>query len=507
MDDLKGIAFHSIYQHDQVPFSETLDQTNYGRWYYATNNTTDLTYRSGACADVRGEFSQFGSLDDSDDTSFRDSTKNQHVFAFAVDLGKVATNSVRTLFSIGLAQKQAIQFQGHAGAGSLRSSWAHHFRTDTEALAFFHHDYAYAAEQSINIDDQIRSDALAVAGPDYAALTTLVFRQAFSALEIARYRKEDLVFLKEISSNGNMQTVDVLYPFHTILLHINPRLLKLSLDPLFINQESGHFPQEYSIHDLGLHFPNATGHDDGKDEAMPIEESANMLIMTLAYTQRADDSYYLVQHYKILRQWAEYLVKDTLHAPKQLSTDDFMGELANQTNLALKGIIGIKAMAVIARTIGNDLDEERYSSIAHDYIIEWQSLSISRDDELPHATLAYGQNDSHGLLYNLYVDKQLGLNLVPEEIYEMQSNFYPAVKKEYGVPLDTRQKWWVKSDWQLWAAAVASDETRDLLIQDVANFARTTISAAPLSDLYNANNARYVNRSQLSCFTWLVLMV
>ena len=43
-----------------------------------------------------------------------------------------------------------------------------------------------------------------------------------------------------------------------------------------------------------------------------------------------------------------------------------------------------------------------------------------------------------GLLYNLFADKELGLNLVPQSVYDMQSTFYPTVEEEYGVPLDTR---------------------------------------------------------------------
>lgn len=43
-----------------------------------------------------------------------------------------------------------------------------------------------------------------------------------------------------------------------------------------------------------------------------------------------------------------------------------------------------------------------------------------------------------GLLYNLYADRLLGLGLVPESIYDMQSTFYPTVAQTYGVPLDTR---------------------------------------------------------------------
>jgi hypothetical protein len=36
------------------------------------------------------------------------------------------------------------------------------------------------------------------------------------------------------------------------------------------------------MHDLGTHFPNQTGHPDGRDEYMPVEECGDMLIMGLA---------------------------------------------------------------------------------------------------------------------------------------------------------------------------------------------------------------------------------
>jgi len=82
------------------------------------------------------------------------------------------------------------------------------------------------------------------------------------------------------------------------------------------------------MHDLGSHYPNATGHSDGKDEPQPLEECGNMLIMTLAYAQRAKDTAYLTQHYKILNQWTQYLIADALIPANQISTDDFAGPLA-----------------------------------------------------------------------------------------------------------------------------------------------------------------------------------
>lgn len=43
-----------------------------------------------------------------------------------------------------------------------------------------------------------------------------------------------------------------------------------------------------------------------------------------------------------------------------------------------------------------------------------------------------------GLLYNLWADRELGTHLVPQWVYNMQSDFYPTVEHRYGVPLDTR---------------------------------------------------------------------
>ena len=111
-------------------------------------------------------------------------------------------------------------------------------------------------------------------------------------------------------------------------------------------------------------------------EHTPLEECGNMIITTLAYAQRTQDVAYLSQHYNILKQWTGYLVQEALIPANQLSTDDFQGQLANQTYLALKGIIAIKAMSVIAQKTGNTADAANYSGIANDYIGKWQQLAV-----------------------------------------------------------------------------------------------------------------------------------
>lgn len=180
---------------------------------------------------------------------------------------------------------------------------------------------------SNDVDIKIAKDSLAAAGQDYLTLTSLATRQAFGAVQLVGTLEKPYLFLKEISSNGNTQTVDVIFPASPIFFHLNPELVKLLMDPHYENQESGHYPNKYAIHDLGTHYPNATGHPDGNDEPMPLEECGNMMAMTLSYVQRTRNTDYIKQHYPLLKQWADFLVADSLYPNHQLSTDDFAGPL------------------------------------------------------------------------------------------------------------------------------------------------------------------------------------
>ncbi len=265
-------------------------------------------------------------------------------------------------------------------------------------LTFIQVDYFYNdwATKAGLYDHIFAVDSLATGGQDYLTITSLSARQAYGAVQLAGTSSKPYLFLKEISSDGNIQTVDVLFPAMPIFLYSNPVLVKYILDPLFENQEAGKFPQTYAMHDLGANYPRAVGHPTGDGEAMPLEECGNMIIATLAYAQQASDTSYLTLHYNILKQWTGYLVQEALIPAYQLSTDDFQGQLANQTNLALKGIIAIEAMSVISELTGNTADASNYSSIASSYIAKWQTYAVVSTASPPHTNLDYQDSSSHG---------------------------------------------------------------------------------------------------------------
>ena len=104
--------------------------------------------------------------------------------------------------------------------------------------------------------------------------------------------------------------------------------------------------------------------------------------MTLSYTQASGDNFLITNYvwtfvyllrfcasnlrnrfsqFDLLDQWTQFLITDSLIPANQISTDDFAGSLANQTNLAIKGIVGIKAMSVIAGMVGDTARESNYS--------------------------------------------------------------------------------------------------------------------------------------------------
>lgn len=82
----------------------------------------------------------------------------------------------------------------------------------------------------------------------------------------------------------------------------------------------------------------------------------------------------------------------------------------------------------------------------------------------------------------------------------MQSDFYPTVANEYGVPLDTRHTLtkgklastrmvqlitdFMTGDWECFVAAIASASTRSMLIGKLATWLTETPTNRPLTDLY-----------------------
>ncbi|KAJ5092801.1 hypothetical protein N7456_008662 [Penicillium angulare] len=540
-----------IMRENEALLSEINDRAEWGTLHFT--GPTNAQYESGEAGNVRRKFASAGTLGNENDKDFRAIRDRSPVFAFSksFSLGRTsAKTSDSVTFTIALIQIPVVQYASARGLTLMRPLWESWFPTTEELLTFHYNDHAAAGSLAANYSEQVADDAYLSGADDYVDIVALSARQVMGATTFSGTPENPILFLKEISSNGNFQTIDVIFPAFPFFLYTNPRWLAYLLEPLIEHMLSGQYPNSYAMHDLGTHFPNATGHPDGNDEYMPVEECGNILIMGLAIanslqyeesseassmwsTQGSASSGYTTEDssvfplndlqafsgvthqdgkwgggvvgknlaekwvkrsYRLWKQWTGYLVEFSLEPANQLSTDDFAGWLALQTNLALKGIVGINAMSKLAELTGHDSDASYFKDIADKYIAKWEELGMSRDGS--HAKLAYDWYGSWTTIYNLYADAQLcfhldgaddssneSLGFVPRHIYQKQSVWYHYVRQKYGLPLDSRHLY-TKTDWEFFSMAVASKPVRSEILESVARWVNETVTDRPFTDLH-----------------------
>ncbi|KAH9861248.1 hypothetical protein IAQ61_010985 [Plenodomus lingam] len=579
----QGLKTWSVKRQVEQIFTETNDQAEWGQLHFT--GPADARHECGTSALLRQRFARTGTLQNEVDTKFRAVMDEEPVFAFAKKFTLANATSTSTgssvdssvLFTIAHTQDPVTQYASARGLTLMRPLWESWFPTLEKLVQFHYGDFSTSVSLASNYSEQLRIDAYQSGSTNYVDIVALSARQVMGATSFSGTPENPLLFLKEISSNGNCQTVDVIFPAFPFFLYTQPRWLAFLLEPLLEHQLSGQYPNKYSMHDLGTHFPNLTGHADGRDEYMPVEECGDMLIMGLALVnsltynndaeaqsvwssvgndapQRAtgttekpfaltsigshndidyiDETWgggtkgveqakaWLEGSYELWKQWTGYLVEDALEPHNQLCTDDFAGWLPLQTNLALKGIIGIKAFSELALLLDRPGDAKHYKNISEVYIKKWEAFGMSRDGS--HAKLAYDWYGSWTTLYSLYADAVLcfhptitnasslpiasvfpptsreeqqslsshgGRSLIthdfiPHSIYKKQSSWYSAVMQKFGLPLDSRHLY-TKSDWEFEAAAVASESTRKEILDRVARWINETSTDRALTDLYD----------------------
>ncbi|KAL1296952.1 hypothetical protein AAFC00_004555 [Neodothiora populina] len=465
----KKLKTWTVKRRDELLFTENGDRAEWGTLRFT--GPADVRHECGTSALLRQAFSRTGTLQDQVDSDFREIMDEEPVFAFAKSF-KLASNSSdlntsksdvtsdSVLFTVAHIQDPVTQYASARGLTNMRPLWKSWYYTDEELTTFHYHDFKQASALAQNYSDQLAVDAYASGSDSYVDIVALSARQTMGATSFSGTADNPILFLKEISSNGNSQTVDVIFPAFPFFLYTQPRWLAYLLEPLLEHMLSGQYPNNYSMHDLGTHFPNLTGHADGNDEYMPVEECGDMLIMGLALVNSLtygsgqdaqsiwsalgsdhipkpdsispfalatletrdeisglDERWggstqgvkqarkWLGKSYKLWKQWTGYLVEFTLEPHNQLSTDDFAGWLALHTNLALKGIVGIHAMSELAVVMDEHDDSKYYRNVSEAYIKHWEKRAISRDGT--HAKLAYDWYGSWTTLYSLYADALL----------------------------------------------------------------------------------------------------
>ncbi|HWD38788.1 MAG TPA: DUF4965 domain-containing protein [Fimbriimonas sp.] len=395
--------------------------------------------------------------------------------AFSFDLGLVGTNSVARHMMIGYDEIYSILYFGK----KLPPYWRRNGETPSGLFQKAEDQYGSVSARSARFDKELTADATALGGPEYAQILALSYRECMAANGIAADdNKQPLLFTKENTSNGDIATVDVIFPMDPIFVLLSPTLAKASLVSNFAYSASWHWKFPNAPHDLGT-YPQVFGRDDG-GEGMPVEESGNMIILTDAIAHDENSAEFAAPWWPQLTQWAHYLEQYGLDPEDQLCTDDFMGHLAHNANLSVKAILALAAYGDLCRFRGDKANADKYMKMAKVDAQHWVQVADAGNRSL----LAFDQPNTWSQKYNLVWDKILGLNVFPPEVARKEVAFYKTVMQPFGLPLDSRTHL-TKTDWTIWSATMAeSPEDFRGFISPIYRYLNETTTRDPISDSY-----------------------
>ncbi len=375
----------------------------------------------------------------------------------------------------------------------LQAWWKRNGSTMNDLLGIAAKDFNTLLSRCKSFDEELLNDLNQLGGKKYAQMCALVYRQSLAAHKlVADKNGMPLFFSKENFSNGCIGTVDVIYPFSPFALLFSPMLTKAMLQPLLDYSASPRWKFPFAPHDMGT-YPYATGQvygggEDSEENQMPVEETGNMIIMLAALAQAEGNAGFANSHWPVIEKWAEYLLSKGFDPENQLCTDDFAGHLAHNINLSAKAIVAIASFARLCEMTGRKDLSKKFRLKAETMAKDWIRLSAEND----HTLLAFDKPGTWSQKYNLVWDKLLHLNLFPGEVFKKEIEFYKTVQAEYGLPLDSRERY-SKNDWITWTATLA-DNKEDFkeIFHPVYKYADETPDRVPLSDWYNVDNAQKV---------------
>ncbi len=436
-------------------------------------------------------FANVGKLADADEMDGPvASARSAPELAVAFPFGSVGGQLVSRHLLVSYTEGYAIQLLGQ----NLRPYWQRNNKPVATMLDEAARDYPALEARGVSFDKQLTEDLTRSAGEHYAWLCTLAYRQSIAAhVLVSDATGTPMLFAKENFSNGDIATVDVLYPSAPIFLFFNPKLLEAQLLPVLqyaAMPNRWRFP--FAPHDLGQ-YPLANGQEYGGGERtienqMPVEESGNLLILVDALARSEANTVLAERFWTQLTQWAEYLRVNGLNPENQLSTDDFAGHLAHNANLSIKAIDALAAYADLARILHHEAEAKRYSALAKQMAEKWTGLAKEGD----HYKLAFDSPGTWSQKYNLVWDKVLDYNLFPKSVRESEIDFYQTKLQLYGLPLDSRKDY-TKLDWELWTATLADDPAAfNALVDPIYRWSNETPTRVPMTDWYDTKTGKQV---------------
>ena len=477
----------TISDPNQKVYAEVEDMAAWGSAVYAAQsaNASSLSSQCGRPSTLHDSFIKFGVIGTK--TPEKQCRKRDEVAHLQTIQKCSGTCSVS--FAIGHYREWAVNYLGQPQTPYCRSDY-HDIQTMADA---FLDDYDAALQESKSLDNTVRTHGDTIS-KHYTDILEISVRQTFAAHELtipletlSTDPKSVNVFLKEISSDGDVQTVDVLYESFPLLLLLCPEWIAMQLQPIleYVLHPPPTWPKPWTPHDLGF-YPNATGHNDGYEEQMPVENTGQILCMLLLHAIATGDfdfsRRYTGQIGKfILENWADYLVTHGQHPDAQLAAVDIIRPiLANQTQLAMQAALGVSAFGALSG--GRNYTD--HGAEMTQQLLTNSSLG-AMDKAKTHFTYTFRDDKSWSNMFPLYTDFLLHL---PSEnsfasAYKMQSDWYDAHISPLGLAYKNNEDF-ALTDYNLMAAAYVESNVREKLIESTWSYLTSGRGSKPFMTKY-----------------------
>ncbi len=465
----------------QTLFRPAGDDTRIDWGYaYVAAPTAQSKSAIGGDTELLSGFVANGTLPATDDARQpRPVTDDQPVLAYTFDLGSVGAAPTERHLMVAYDELYSIKFSG----AKLQPYWRRNGATPEAMLQAAERDYPSLVQRCTQFDQSLMADLTTEGGAKYARIAALAYRECLAANGLAvDSHGQPLLFTKENTSNGDIATVDVIFPQDPMMILLSPTLAKATVVPVLAYASSPVWKFPNSPHDLGT-YPVASASGNAGEE-MTVEESGNMLILCDAITQEDGNANFVKPYWSVLSTWANYLAQYGLDPGDQLCTDDFMGHLAHNANLSVKAIVALAAYGDMCQRRGDKAEAKKFAALAKADAAHW----VQTADGGGHSLLAFDKPGTWSQKYNLVWDQILGLNVFPMTVRQQEVAYYKSVLQPYGVPLDSRTHG-TKTDWTVWSATLATDPADfQTLVAPVYAYLDQTTTRDPLADQYATDN-------------------
>lgn len=171
---------------------------------------------------------------------------------------------------------------------------------------------------------------------------------------------------------------------------------------------------------------------------------------------------------------------------KQIEAENFAGRYPHNSNLSVKGILGIASYGLLAEFLGKEQDSQKYLTAAREMAREWETLAFDGD----HYRLSFDRQGSWSLKYNLIWDKLLQLNVFSEKVVRLETSYYMRMLDVYGCPLSNDTDY-ARTDCSVWVAALNKDRRLfSQFINSIYKYMNETKIRVPMADTYNTLNQK-----------------